>query len=377
MYLDKNTMVKISNLLNIEEVKSDVNFWMIRTKKGFFYDEFISKEFVALGWNIIDNKVIDYIGTNRTKNKEIKTSIEYKYNSKQGTQILNKCIRFMREIKIGDIIMIPSRRNEEITFAIAGKYFEVDNLNYEKEIEIISRIDNNIDYGTEMICPYKKRRKIKILKKVNGERLNPNLYKVLASYHGISNIDGYAEYILSSIYNIYLWKNRLNAVFNVEKEGDIDAIALSSFIYNSSSLINSFDEGMHVTARVNLNSPGNVILTIQNITNETVNILASHKTLLAIAFIWMLITGGELGPIKFNSLLELIMKFREQNSKLKSDKLDRELKQIQIKKENIELTDEMVKQAEKIKVSSESLQINKDDAKKVINLNSYRDEKDD
>ena len=28
-------------------------FWMVRTKKGYFYNEFLSKKFVALAWNII------------------------------------------------------------------------------------------------------------------------------------------------------------------------------------------------------------------------------------------------------------------------------------------------------------------------------------
>ena len=35
---------------NIDENKK---FWMIRTKKGFFFQEFIADQFVALGWNSI------------------------------------------------------------------------------------------------------------------------------------------------------------------------------------------------------------------------------------------------------------------------------------------------------------------------------------
>lgn len=37
----------------ITVVPDETRFWMIRTKKGYFYNEFIKEGFVALGWNII------------------------------------------------------------------------------------------------------------------------------------------------------------------------------------------------------------------------------------------------------------------------------------------------------------------------------------
>ena len=37
----------------IRAIDSETRFWMIRTKKGYFYNEFISNDFVALAWNTI------------------------------------------------------------------------------------------------------------------------------------------------------------------------------------------------------------------------------------------------------------------------------------------------------------------------------------
>lgn len=37
----------------IRSVDENTKFWMIRTKKGFFFEEFVTNQFVALGWNII------------------------------------------------------------------------------------------------------------------------------------------------------------------------------------------------------------------------------------------------------------------------------------------------------------------------------------
>ena len=44
------------NEFTIPEIPEDTKFWMVRTKKGYFYDEFVSKRFVAIGWNAIDKK---------------------------------------------------------------------------------------------------------------------------------------------------------------------------------------------------------------------------------------------------------------------------------------------------------------------------------
>ena len=128
------------NILNIADVDNKRNFWLERTKKGFFYNEYISKAFIALGWNTIDTNILK-----RTKTKDdetkLKSDILEKYKTKQAGQIYNKCRRFVEEIKDGDRVMIPSANNEKITFAEVGKYYEEENMDYFKEIEVINRID--------------------------------------------------------------------------------------------------------------------------------------------------------------------------------------------------------------------------------------------
>lgn len=39
---------------SIPVIPDDTRFWMIRTQKGYFYDEFLAKKYVALAWNNID-----------------------------------------------------------------------------------------------------------------------------------------------------------------------------------------------------------------------------------------------------------------------------------------------------------------------------------
>lgn len=45
----------LDSILNyeIKIIDKETRFWMIRTKKGYFYNEFISNSFIALAWNTI------------------------------------------------------------------------------------------------------------------------------------------------------------------------------------------------------------------------------------------------------------------------------------------------------------------------------------
>lgn len=39
----------IEQMLNIPTISDTTNFWMVRTKRGFFFDEFLKEEYIAIG----------------------------------------------------------------------------------------------------------------------------------------------------------------------------------------------------------------------------------------------------------------------------------------------------------------------------------------
>lgn len=95
-------MDKMTQILDIPSIKNDTNFWMVRAKRGFFFDEFIRNEFIAIGWNSVTKAMISQNLT-RSQSDRLKASIKATYDeSKPGTS-LNKCIRFCYELKAGDI----------------------------------------------------------------------------------------------------------------------------------------------------------------------------------------------------------------------------------------------------------------------------------
>ncbi|MDU4728323.1 hypothetical protein [Clostridium sp.] len=358
------------NILNVANIDNEKNFWLVRTKKGFFYNEYISKSFIALGWNTIDANVLK-----RTKTKEdekkLKSDISEKYKAKLAGQIYNKCRRFVEEIKDGDIVMIPSANNEQITFAEVGKYYEESDMDYSKEIEVINRIDSGIDYGTQVICPYKKRREIKVIKTIEGERMNPNLYRVLASYHGLSKINDYSDFILRSIFILYVWNNKLNLVIPIETKKDIDTLVLSEFIYGVSKSLKIEDDRIRITGKVDLNSPGD----FQFIIDNAVEFLTSPALLGSLASIVATICSGKYGPEVLKSLLNFINDWRKTTSQLKNEEQERELKKIEIEKERLELEKQKLDLYNSIALSSNTLEVNTDIIENVINISDYTNQK--
>jgi hypothetical protein len=252
----------LNEILNykIEEIDKDTKFWMVRTKKGYFYDEFITKGYVAIAWNIITK---DTVVSEQTRGLLANKIITEYPEIKRPTTVINKCISFIEHIKENDIIIIPNAGSHYITFARAGAYYEEDDISVEMEKTVIQKIENNDALINEVACPYKKRRKIHIIMTVSSENINPSLYRAITNHHGISNLTPYAKNILSTIYNAYSYNNDLNIIFNVRKDDPISPRLLSGILYGVTEYFEKLEiEDSKVSAQININSPGAIIFNI-------------------------------------------------------------------------------------------------------------------
>lgn len=362
-----------SEVLDIKDIKSNINFWLVRSKGGAFYDEFKNEEYIALGWNYIDSKNI--YESNEEKLKDIKSEIERIYKNKQGGAIFNKCDRFINEMHEGDIVMVPSSENNEILFATVGDYYEQDQ-DYIHELEIINRIDSKEDYGIEIKCPYKKRRKIMPIKTIKGERLNPNLFRALTSYHGISNINKYSDFVLSSIYNLYVRNNKLNMVVNIEQKDGIDGYDFSSLIYNICKMAKISDSNVRVTTQANVNSPGDV----NNIIETANNIFDFIKdNWIGILMMYGAFCGVKIGPIQINSFIEFIIKSINSKKEIEHKEaltegvlLDNKIKEFELEIKKSNWNDEKLRKAKEIandiEKSATSLRVDKESSSRVIKV---------
>lgn len=104
---------------NIDFV-SDRKYWFVRTNGGEYYTEYFNEEFIAVGLNKF--KDIDFI-TRAEADPSYKRALYEKIKSlvtdgsdkvvKPGL-IISQLKRFMIEMSIGDIVLIPSENSQYI-----------------------------------------------------------------------------------------------------------------------------------------------------------------------------------------------------------------------------------------------------------------------
>lgn len=249
---------KYINKISIPNIPQDTNFWFIRTKGGYFYNEFLQEKYVALGWNIVDKETL-FTDTNV---ELLKDRIKERYGDRRPGTAINKCRRFMEEVKAGDYLLIPNVGSTEVTIAIAGEYYE-EEQDYWQEVRAIKKIDNRESEIGRIDCPYKKRRKIKVLMRISSQRLGYKLLKGMSSYHGLSDMKDYAVDILNCIYDCYTYEGNLRYSFNIAKREPIKAREMSKLMYAVTELFCDLTEEDLVSVTMNLNSPGKVTVLLE------------------------------------------------------------------------------------------------------------------
>lgn len=332
-------------ILNFQllRIPSETRFWMIRTKKGYFYHEFILNNYVALAWNTLTEQTSFSEATSESLGQTIMTDYP---EIKRPTLVINKCRSFIFDIKPGDILVIPSESSKYVTFAYAGTYYEEPDKNYDLEIETISKIENKDVLIDEISCPYKKRRKIIPIRTVPGEEINFHLFKTISSYHGITNLDSSAELILDHLYNCYSYNNTTRLVFHVGKTGQITSKEFSGLLYSINSILcaPNIDE-MAVSTQATVHSVGDIVFSIKEIYSWF-----TSNYLIFIAFV-VVLGGGKFFTIKLPGIAQIIKDFQSINNEKR--KSDAEIKKLEL--DNIEKAIQIQKRMKECGVDPETL----------------------
>ena len=333
-----NTELDFLNYINNFEVPVipyTTRFWMIRTKKGYFYNEFISKRFVALAWNNI-TEAADFSESSRESLKD-DILMEFKEIQRPST-VINKCFSFIHEIKKGDILVIPSAKSSYITFATAGDYFEDETKTVELERNIIYRIDNHDVDISDVSCPYKKRRHIALLRTVKNEELNYSLCRAISNYHGLSNLDSYAKPILNALYNYYMLGNDISLVYSVKKQTPIGPRSINSLLYGTTELLSLIVPEENISTQVSLNSPGDIVFSLNNIKDFLINNWTYIFGMLVV------LGGGSAFSFKIPGIIEII-------KNLASAKDEYRIKHAEADEKELEVLEKRMQLYEKVKSS--------------------------
>lgn len=325
--------------IKIPKISGETSFWMIRSKAGYFYTEYIKKEFIALGWNYIDSST-SFDGDNI---ETLKDAIKERYGDKIPMTSINKCKRFIYELKEGDYVVIPNEGSTEIAICIIGEYFEDSELDYLKELAAIRKIENGECEINSILCPYKKRRKIIPLLKVSTQRVGYKLLRAISSYHGLSNMNECAEDILNCVYNCYEYRDDLIYAINIAKNERIKARELSTLLYTTTELFCKLIDEDLLSVTINVNSPGKYVVRLEKGYQKL------KKGSIPLIMLYLLIFGGSAFGFEFSgaldSIIDAIKEIRMIDIEVETARVELENKKLENYNKTIELI-ESVKESE-------------------------------
>lgn len=311
------------------EIPADTNFWLVRTKGGRFYNDFYLHNFIALGWNLIDEAFLVACPEHEKVDERIKEQVELSYpRTKNVGYPINQSRTFISEMKPGDFIIIPAFDDKPVVFGRLIQYYEDNTKEVSDEQSFLKDLP---PLGEDIDCPYKKRWKVEWVGSRQPEQLNPYLNKLFASSHGLTKANNYSDYILPAIFDFYEWNGKYHGVFRVERRTSIHSRELSGFIYYLDLLCENIT-GSRTFVKSNLNSPGDIIVSI----GQQIESLIDYQSYYWILF--FISSDVSIGPFTIKGVMPYIY------TKLKSkfgkntelEKADIKLKEAQARKINAE-----------------------------------------
>ena len=234
-------------------IDSEAKYWMVRTMGGDFYKEYVEDGFIAIGYNEITLQDLIQLPESDSLSREIieaklkNNNQELKNTSYPASQLL----RFIREMNIGDFVIVPAKNSQYVSFGI------ITSDVYEAEDRFLH---------LEGLCPYAKRRMIEWKKTSPKYKLNPALQLMFNSRHIISNVDYYAPYIDSLLNDFYLKDDEAHLVLRINTHNDINAGNFFA-IYEIFRIVDRFckenninEDIANIVMKVQMESPGSVRL---------------------------------------------------------------------------------------------------------------------
>lgn len=294
-----------SQVIKIPTIISNRNYWFVRTDKGQLFDEFYFDQFIGIGWNEFSN-VAQIREVDLDDFKDIfKTS--YPKEERPGLAC-GQMKKFVMEMKVGDIVMIPSEQSERIAFG------EITSEPYIADIQ-------EADYGDEDArCSYNKRRRVSWNTVIKRDKLDPYLFRMMYAHNTITKANDYASFIDRTMDCLYIKDDIGHLVLHVNKAGKIPARILAQLIDRTISLIED-EEGTvdvdTIEVKVNVQSPG------------PIEFIAAAGTIFLLASIVHYVVGGKLelkinsnelfGKIESEGLVDKVLRFKEKSDARKAD----------------------------------------------------------
>lgn len=241
--------------IDIPEVPSTRRYWLIRTERGKFYRDFKENGYVALGWDHFTNLDDLKSAALASQVKEKLTGIFKKVypDEKRPGLAINQMIKFVTDIDIDDVVIIPSANSNEISIGIvtSAPYTESPGFNNTSCLDI-----EKPEYEE---CRFIKHIRVKWLTQIKKTNVDLRLSKLLNARNTITQADIYSHFIDRSIYALYYKNGKAHLTLHVEKKEDITVDEFAELLSGITGLVNAYDNPVeHKTLAIKsrVESPG-------------------------------------------------------------------------------------------------------------------------
>ena len=274
----------VQELLNDYQIPklADRSYWFVRTDSGAYFDDFIHSDYIAIGWdyltlekmkkdeagNLEVDKLKKIVAIREERpieprrdefesdEDEREENVFIASNRSEVTKIVNKVTSFIYDIKINDIIIIPSSHSTKIAIGrVTSDAYE--NLDY------VDGYAQQVNMPEYELCPFYKRRNVSWHKIIPKGHLDIYLQNALKPQQAISSLNDYSEYIDRNIHDIYIKNDALHSTLRTFQTDDIslsDLHRLISLFYDYYELLSEDQDDVshpdNIKIKLNIHSPG-------------------------------------------------------------------------------------------------------------------------
>lgn len=202
--------LKLEDILqDVKSIKDETQYWLVRTMGGDYYDHYVGDGFIAIGYNEITvDDLIHLPPKEKHARKILQEMLKVRRDKIKNTGYpASQMIRFAREMKVGDIVIVPASSSYKVTFGTIQSdiYQETKNLHIEGR------------------CPFTKRRNVEWIKTSPRHLLTPELQLMFNSRHIISEVNGYSPFIDNFLNDFYKKGDLTYLVLRVKQEQTLSA----------------------------------------------------------------------------------------------------------------------------------------------------------
>lgn len=260
----------------VKEVDASNRYWLVRTYGGKYYSHFVQNNYIAIGWNEISNlEQIKEAGTNGKVKEELLAKARKFYIKKETEKpgsVVNPIMRFVNEMSIGDVVVIPSENSKEIHFGVIKSNAKI--------VKDVINLDPGLD-------PLFKQRTVEWITWREKDSVDLNIFKMLSSHQAMSNVDDYSDSIDRTMYSLYVKGDRAHAVIKVGKEGEYTGTEIPDLI---NALLGTIDIYNEVTGESVSKSDVKMKISLQS--DGFVFLFGNPEIIMIILGIAIAMTGG-------------------------------------------------------------------------------------